>query len=298
MSGDNGGTPMLTRELSRPVVIRATELQPHSKSPHSSEGPYMRRLISWVGGDPEAGLINDNPESGLVSDRTVTGVLWLNQGHRQFGVHNHTVAEIFVVLQGTVESLEPGGRRHVAGPLDCLYMQPGVPHAVRAIGEEDVIFLWIHDALEPAEGYSDYWISEDEATDQGDARIVLVRWDDLEPCWDLPLASQGGHQRWSVSWIGGPDGYLHHNRVAGVTSDRIGLGATVLEPGNREPAHTHDVPEHMIIVRGRASAPDGSAPLGPLDFVLIPPGVEHGLRSLGPDPLYVVWVREDVERVA
>jgi quercetin dioxygenase-like cupin family protein len=287
---------MLVREMEEVAVLRHRQIQPGSKSPGSTQGPYLRRLISYVGGDSEQGWINDNPETGLVSERTVSGILWLHAGHRQYGVHNHTVAEIFVILQGTVEALEPAGRRQIAGPLDCLYMEPGVPHSVRAIGEEDVILLWVHDALEQAtEGVSEYWDSEDEAPDRGAARTVLVRWADLEPDWSLPGAGEGGHLRRTVSWVGGGEGMLNFNREAGVVNDRLVLGATVIEPGNSEPEHEHASAEHILVAAGRAAAPDGGEPLGPLDFVLAPAGVPHGLRALGPEPLRLVWIREDVE---
>ncbi|HVW48482.1 MAG TPA: cupin domain-containing protein [Solirubrobacterales bacterium] len=287
---------MLVTEMTEPAVLRHRQIQPGSKSPGSTQGPYLRRLISYVGGDPAGGWINDNPETGLISERTVSGILWLHAGHRQYGVHNHTVAEIFVILQGTVEAMEPAGRRQIAGPLDCLYMEPGVPHSVRAIGTEDVILLWVHDALEQAtEGVSEYWDDEDEAPDRGAARTRLVRWADLEPDWSLPRAGEGGYLRRTMSWVGGAEGKLHFNRDTGIVNDRLVLGATVIEPGNREPAHSHATAEHMLIVSGRAAPPDDGEPLGPLDFVLAPPGVEHGLRALGDERLAVVWIREEVE---
>ncbi len=91
-------------------------------------------LVVLLHGGAE-GYLNENRETGLISDRGHAGIMHLTSGCRQFGVHEHTITEIYVILQGEVESIEPG-RTQKAGPLDVLYMPPKAPHAVRASGDE------------------------------------------------------------------------------------------------------------------------------------------------------------------
>ena len=286
--------PATTRNLSDLAVVRGDGLTPTRWTPHATEPGYLRWITSYVGGRP--GYINNNPETGLISDRTITGLMWLPAGNRQFGVHIHTVTEIYVILRGHVESIEPKGRRHTAGPMDCLYIPKGAPHAVRAVGDEDVLLLWVHDGLELPSAVR-YFEHEDDAPEENAPPVQLIRWDALEPRWTMPGARVGGSLRRAVSWVGGAPGLVNFNREVGTTSDRLAMGATIVLPGNSQPVHTHTVPEHVLVLRGRAELTGypQEATLKPLDFLLAPPGIPHGLRAVGDEPLYLLWIHEENE---
>jgi quercetin dioxygenase-like cupin family protein len=212
------------------------------------------------------------------------GLLWIGRGGRQFGVHHHAVRETVVVLKGRVELLEPGRRRH-AGRLDGLSAPPGAPHALRAVGDEDVVALWCRDATD----------ADDVASYDGDDRrrapadgVELLRWEDLEPHHDEPGADEGGTMRASWVWLDrertGPDG-----RVLG----SLRVGCTVVEPGCAIPEHAHPFPERYVVLEGRGAVtgtPDAAA-LGAWDAVAFPAGVAHGARAIGDAPLRLLWLQ-------
>lgn len=285
---------MRTAELTSPMIVRFDDLAPTWDTPRAREPGFLRWIVSYVGGVPP--FWNNNPETGIVSDRIVAGLMWLPVGNRQSGVHVHSVTEIYVMLRGRVESIEFGGRRQVAGPLDCLVMPPGAPHAVRAIGDEDVLLLWVHDELE--EAGSSYYLDENEPEPPGGSpEVELVRWDSLEPCWELPEAKTGGHLRWTATWVGGAEGFEHHNRDAGAISARVALGALVIPPGNSEVPHAYPTPRHYLVVSGRGAVvgDQGVAPLEPLDVVVLPPDVPQAVRAVGTESLRLISLHETVQ---
>ncbi|QEC48505.1 cupin domain-containing protein [Baekduia soli] len=272
-------------------VVRADDLVPTWNNPHAREPGYLRSIISYYGG--VEGFVNDNPETGLLSERTVAGLMWLPVGSRQFGVHQHTITEIYIILQGQVESIEPG-RRHVAGPMDCLYMPPGAPHAVRTAGDEDVVLLWCHDAQEPL-GSSTYFDEDDPRFTADSPSVELVRWEDLEPRSDAPGARVGGTLRSEVVWAGPETGEQPVAPGVGAVNDKITLGCTILPPGNVHVAHAHPFAEHYIVASGRAAVVGDEAPvtvLGPMDYVGFDAGVPHALRAVGYEPLRLITFQE------
>ncbi|MEZ5076761.1 MAG: cupin domain-containing protein [Solirubrobacterales bacterium] len=272
------------------AVVRFADLNPTWNTMHAREAGYLRWVVSYYGG--VEGQINDNPETGLVSDRTAAGMMWLAAGNRQFGVHRHTVAEIYVILRGRVESIEPG-RRTQAGPLDCLYMPAGAPHAVRAIGGEDVQLLWCHDENETL-GLSEYFGEDDERWHDEGPGVQVVRWAELQPRWEAPGGRRGGTLRWSASWAGCERGEVPIDPGVGAASERVGLGTTVLPPGNSHVPHAHDVAEHYVVVSGRAAvhgAPSRRV-LEPSDYVGFAAGQPHALRAVGTEPLQLIWLQE------
>lgn len=283
-----------TAELTAPAIVRFDDLSPTWEAPRAREPGFIRWIVSYVGGVPP--FWNNNPETGLVSGRVAIGVMWLPVGNRQSGVHVHSITEIYVILRGRVESIELSGRRHVAGPLDCLVMPPGAPHAVRAIGDEDVVLLWVHDKPEEA-GSSAYFDESEPPPPGGAPQVQLVTWDSLEPSWDLPKAKSGGHLRYATSWVGGAEGFEHYNRGVGAINDRVSLGAVVMPPGNSEVPHSYATPRHYLVVSGRGTVVGDrdAAPLGPLDLVVLPPSVPHALRTVGTDPLRLVSFHEELQ---
>lgn len=274
------------------AVMRFEEINPTWNTMHAREPGHIRWIISYYGGGE--GYINDNPENGLFSDRTAAGMMWLAAGNRQFGVHEHTMTEIYVILKGRVESIEPG-RRQQAGPLDVLYMPPQAPHAVRAVGEEDVLLLWAHDENE-LWGKSQYYDESDSRWSDGTPAVQVVRWADLAPRWDAPGAREGGTMRWWAAWAGGTGSEFPIEPGVGAESSRISLGSTVLPPGNSHVPHSHPFAEHYVVVSGRAAVVGGdpSTILGPHDYVGFSAGQVHALRAVGTEPLHVLWFHEDV----
>jgi len=275
-----------------PIVVRLDDLKPFWGTAHATEPGFLRWLITYVG-PPEG---NPNPESGAVSDRAILGLMRLYAGNRQFGVHTHTVTEIYIIVHGQVESIEPGGIRHVAGPMDCLYIPPGAPHGVRAVGDEDVDLVWMWDGIEPAGGSTYY---EDDELEGDFPRVSLVRWNDLEPQWVTEKAKEGGHMRWNVSWVGGDEGLAHLNREAGVLNEKIAVGAMVLLRNNTQISHSHPITEMYVIAEGECVLNEHPEipPLGPLDALILPPGVDHGVRAVGDQDLRLIWMHDQLLRM-
>lgn len=65
---------------------------------------------------------------------------------------------------------------------------------MRTVGDEDVLLLHFHDAHEQL-GASQY-VPDDDPSLLGDGlHPTLVRWDDLDPWWGAPQATEAGHLR-------------------------------------------------------------------------------------------------------
>lgn len=266
---------MEIRELAAPRVVRFASLEPRWTTRAATEPGYLRWLVSYVGG--REGFLNASPESGLLSERVVVGVMVMPAGNRQYGLHVHTVSEIYVMLRGRVESLGVG-EPHLAGPLDCVSIPAGAPHGVRAVGSEDVVLLWFHDAVE-ANGLSVYYDGEADAP-RGGPPMQPVAWSSVEPDWSQPGAKEGGGLRWQARWS--------------PSCSRVAFGATTILAGNAEPLHEHDAAETLVVASGTAALVGGGGHelLAPLDAVVVPPGLPHGLRAVGLEPLVALWVRD------
>jgi quercetin dioxygenase-like cupin family protein len=249
-----------TRDLEEPVVVRFADLRATWRTPRATEAGYLRWLVSYVGG-PE-GHINPSPETGLLSDRYVIGLMGLPAGNRQAGLHIHTITEIYVLLRGRVESLEGDGRTLQAGPGDCLCMPRGAPHGVRAIGDEDVLLVWVHDGNE-RRGAARYLEPGEEPP--GAPAVTLIRGADLSP---RQPEAVGGRLRTEATWLRG----------------RVILEELTIPAGNAEPARDGDAVYLVTHGRGRLTAHAGVSTLEPLDAVVRP----GGIRNAGLEPLRVI----------
>jgi mannose-6-phosphate isomerase-like protein (cupin superfamily) len=274
-------------------TIRNKDLAPTWTVKQAKEPGFMRSLITWVGG-PD-GYINTNPEVAVTSQSAAVGLMRMAVGNRQAGVHIHSITEIYVILKGEVESFDGVGNLHRAGPLDCLYIPAGVPHAVRTIGDTDLELVWLHDAIEKI-GVSVYL--DGPGPFPADDEVKLIRFIDLAPDWSGVKAKEGGHLRWSANWVAGPEGTPDHNEGKAVVNSRLAVGVTVILPGNSHVSHAHPYPETYVAIRGSAVAiQDGpTLELGRLDAIYFPPETQHALRNSGDEPLYLLWVHEDLAR--
>lgn len=281
----------MTTTTRAPRIVRADDLEPTWTVKQAKEPGFMRSLITWVGG-PE-GHINTNPEVAVESLGCVMGLMRMPQGNRQAGVHVHSVTEVYVILKGRCESFDGEGRRHVAGPLDCLYIPVGVPHGVRTVGEEDLELVWVHDAIERW-GVSRYL--EGPGPFPADDEVRLVSVDDLEPQWNGARATEVGYMRWSVNWIARSE-EENLNPGAAEINPRLGLGLTVVAPWNRLASFAPDTAETLLILSGRAIAEIGGSrsTLGRLDAVHVPAGSEIGIRSASDAPLQLLWVLDGAD---
>jgi mannose-6-phosphate isomerase-like protein (cupin superfamily) len=271
------------------AVVHFDDLDPRWNTMHAREAGHHRWLVSYYGG--EDGYLNENRETGLISDRGHAGIMHLSAGCRQFGVHEHTITEIYVILEGEVESIEPG-RTQKAGPLDVLYMPPQAPHAVRASGDEDVVLFFCHDANEQI-GRSVYYDESDDRWSSGSPQVQVVRWSELQSRRDAPGAEVGGTMRAWAAWAGAVDGDAPITPAA-AANDKVTLGTTLIPPGNAHVPHAHPFAEHYLVVSGRAAVlgrGDGEI-LGPRDYVGFAAGTPHGLRAVGVQPLRVLWLQE------
>ncbi len=266
-----------------PSVLRFKDLEPSWAVPRATEPGFMRWLVSWLGGP--AGYVNFNQGIAAASTRASMGFMAMPQGNRQAGLHKHTVTEIYVILQGEVEGYDHTGHSHVAGPLDCIYIPAGVPHGVRTCGTQDLHLVWVHDATERV-GMSVY-VDRAQPSDS-DARISIVRAQDLEPSWDAPRAREGGFLRWTTTYVG--------SRPGSVPNSLVSLGMTWIPPGNRDDLAPLDHARMLLLVRGTAVARVGldhtNSLLSPLDALHLPAGQAVSLRALGDAPAAVLWLAE------
>ena len=170
-------------------VVRNRDLDAFWGVLRAKEPGFMRSLITWMGG-PD-GYINTNPGQAIESSQAVVGLMDMGPGNRQPGVHTHSVAEIYVIIEGQVESFDGVGQTHTAGPLDCLYIPKGVPHGVRTVGDVPVKLLWVNDEIEKW-GVSIY--AEGPGPHPSDDEVSLIRFRALEPDWSAPRAKEPGSQ--------------------------------------------------------------------------------------------------------
>ncbi len=267
------------------------DLEPNWDTPGAKVPGSMRWLTTSVGG--AEGTINTNPAKSAASDRIVLGMMGLPAAQSQL-LHYHTIAEIYVVLKGRVVSFDGNGNREIAGPLDCLYMPPGCYHATRALGGEDVEFLWLHDRQEPL-GVADYPEKESVPCPE----MKMVRFEDLVPYWDSHLAKEAGYSRWLASWVGGKVGMVL-NPGASVSSDNIALGFMGLLPANRQPMRPQPCAVTYFVARGHVAAViEGDAAgealtLGLKDCLRVPPGEAHSIRNVGDGTAQLVWLYEEL----
>lgn len=281
-----------TGALTAPVVLRFDDLdRPWDIAPRSNEPGHLRWLMTYVGGPP--GHLHEHPETGLVAERAIMGMMGLPVGQRQYGLHRHTTTEIYLVLRGRVESIESQGHRQIAGPLDLLYIPAEAAHAVRTVGDEDALVLFLHDEHEPL-GQSRYVTDDDPSLVDDPLRPQLVRWDDLEPWWDAADARRAGSLRWSVAWIAPDNGAVAINPGASAISPTVGMGATTILASQVAPAATWPLVRYLMVVEGRGRIVEHPelGTLAPFDTVVVPRGHAHSLRPVGLDPLRVVWFHE------
>ena len=267
-------------------IVRNRDLEAFWGVKRATEPGFMRSLITWMGG-PE-GHINTNPGVAVESRHCAVGIMDMATGNRQPGVHVHTMNEIYVILEGEVESSDGVGNRHIAGRFDCLFIPKGVPHGVRTVGETNVSLLWVNDDIERW-GAAVYL--EGPGPHPADDEIALVSFRDLEPDWSKGQAA--GRLCWNVSWVAGKGCGPNFNPGVAVPRGRIGLSLCVIEPANRiDEAATGN--QLLVVVAGAAVADVGGSreTIGPRDAIFCPAGTRLSLRSLDQTPLYLIRLTE------
>lgn len=267
-------------------IVRNRDLEAFWGVKRATEPGFMRSLINWMGG-PE-GHINTNPGVAVESRDCAVGIMDMGTGNRQPGVHVHTMNEIYVILEGEVESIDGVGNRHIAGRFDCLFIPKGVPHGVRTVGEADVSLLWVNDDIEKW-GAAVYL--EGPGPHPADDEIALVSFRDLEPDWSEAKAA--GQLRWNVSWVAGDRCGPNFNPGIAAARGRIGLSLCVIEPANG----IDEIPvgnQLLVVVGGEAvaSADGRRETLGQRDAIFCPAGARLSLRALDRAPLYLIRLME------
>lgn len=215
-------------------------------------------------------------------------------GQRQKGLHYHSIVEIYIILRGELESFDHTSKTHRAGPGDCIYIPAGVPHGVRNSGTTDCDLIWIHDGIEKI-GTSVYFFDSIVNIPQPEVdEITMIRYSDLEPSYATHRAKEVECMRWVINWVGGKEGYENFNRGIAVESEKVAIGLTVLQPGQKSVPHAHDDAEIYIVIRGKAviNLGKGNQEIGRLDGVYYPAGSVHAVRNHGEEPLHLMWVHE------
>ncbi len=272
-------------------VVRQTDLDPSWGAPGAKEVGTIRWLTTSVGGSE--GTINTNPRKAAHSDLTVVGMMGLPAAQAQ-KMHCHTITEIYVVLKGRVISFDGNGNREIAGPFDCLYMPVGCYHATRALSDEDVEFLWIHDRQEPL-GAAHYPDTEDIPCPP----MHMLRFTDLAPSWQLSQAREVGFLRWLVTYVRGASDAEQVTADGPVTNENIALGLLGIQPGNQQPLEAAGVPLVYFVARGQvvvAFEHEGHSAeiLGPRDVLHVPAGAAHSIRNCGDSVAQLVRIQEQV----
>lgn len=273
-------------------IVRNRDLEPTWTVLRAKEPGFMRSLITWMGG-PE-GYINTNPGVAIESRKCAVGLMDMGPGQRQPGVHTHSMVEIYVILDGEVESFDGVGNTHVAGPLDCVYIPRGVPHGVRTVGDRPVKLLWVNDAVEKW-GVSHYQEGPGPHPAENGQTIGLVRLNDLEPNWSAPRAKEAGFMRWGVSWVGSAEtvGATNLNPGAAEANERVSISLVTVLPANRFPQNEAARGDRLLVVtQGRAILGAGreSTEIGRQDAVFCPAGTSFNLRASHGDSLQCVIV--------
>ncbi len=256
--------------------------------PHSQTPGYLRWIKAYAGNHASPDLA---PPDGTSTSGPIPMLQGIDAGNYQWGPHSHTIIEFYIMLQGRGITTGVNGGEAVS-PLDCVFVPKHSPHGVRSVGDEDLILIAIHEEDEPADAIV-YFADGDIDPEADYPGQTVIRYEELAPRW----ASEGeGNLRRSVSYIGGPEGTFHLNRDdGGMVGDRVSAGVTVISPGNAHVVHSHPTTESYVIARGRAEVL-GHPEIEPLEFLdalLVPENVEHGLRALGDEPLYVIWLHDE-----
>ncbi len=267
-------------------IIRDANLEPSWVLKRATEPGFQRSLTTWVGGPK--GYVNTHVAQSARSRVIAGGLMRMAVGNRQPGVHVHSVTEIYIILKGEVESYDGVGRTHRAGPFDCLYIPAGVPHAVRAIGTEDLELIWIHDGIERHD-VSVYL--EGDGPFPSEREVVLIPYTALRPGQALP-----GHdaENWSINWVARPDGMVNFNPGSAEPNPIIAMGMTAVPPGATVAPQNHGGAVLSIILQGDAMLGQGDDParLGALDALYCPPTDPRGITNGGDTALCVMWVNE------
>lgn len=267
-------------------LIRDRDLEPSWVLKRATEPGFQRSLTTWVGGPK--GFVNTHVAQSARSRVIAGGLMRMAVGNRQPGVHVHSVTEIYIILKGEVESYDGIGRTHRAGPFDCLYIPAGVPHAVRAIGDEDLELIWIHDGIERHD-VSVYL--EGDGPFPSEREVVLIPYRDLRPGQALPSAHGDG---WSLNWVAGPDGSANFSPGIAEPNPVIAMGMTAVPPGATFGPHTNTGAALSIVLQGEGDVRIGgtAAAVGPLDAVYHPASDITGIANTSSQPLYVMWADE------
>ena len=270
-------------------IVRNRDLEPFWGVKRATEPGFMRSLVTWMGG-PD-GHINTNPGVAIESRHAAVGIMDMGPGNRQPGVHVHTMNEIYVILDGEVESIDGVGNRHTAGRYDCLFIPKGVPHGVRTIGETPVKLLWVNDDIERW-GAAVYL--EGPGPHPADDEIQLVSHRDLEPDWSGPGAQSGGSMHWRTSWVAGTGCGPNHNPRVAVARGRIGLSLDVVLPANRLDEPPLDTNQLLVVVSGEAivSIAGRNEALCRQDAIFVPAGAPVALRASDTAPLHLIRLTE------
>jgi len=128
-------------------VIKFNTLEPHWGAPRAKEAPFLRYLISYVGGN--GGFVNFNPQQASVNDKCALGMMVIYPGNKQVP-NSLPGSQCYVVVQGTA-MIKQGKKERVLKRLDGVWVPAGTVHSIRNPGHELLWVLWTHETPQKAD---------------------------------------------------------------------------------------------------------------------------------------------------
>ena len=193
------------------------------------------------------------------------------------GLHATGQAELDFVLRGRARVRIGGGEAEL-GERASVYVPPGMPRAVEALGPGPLRYAYTY-ACERL-GHAIEWTPVDPAGPEARAAPpkTWMGWEETEP-WAPVEAAKGLRVRYKRVM----DRARRVEMIAGIGD---------IDPGTHYTRHFHDQPEIYYILGGEGIvwAGDAEVPVRRGSTLYIDARVVHGADSLGHEPLSIFYV--------
>ncbi len=193
------------------------------------------------------GYVNSNPGLAALSHEMSVGLMYLDVGNCQRGLHYRSVTEIYVILKGQVRRWDGKNEVDIAGPMDCFCIPAGVLHRVRCYVTEEVEVIWLHDAIEK-KGITVCYTMEEENTKPQTEEISVIKFNHLKPQWTGPNVREPGHLHWLLNWFSSRISILDKQQ----SGEEVSMGLMVVLPSMKHASHSGCTAELYIPMKRKA----------------------------------------------